>query len=91
VCGIGLFYRMANVTHPTSDLPPDELIKKVGARFKELREKRGYTNYEKFANAKDIGRAQYGRYEKGEDLRLSSLIKVARALEVSLEELFKGL
>ena len=88
---IGLLYAMTKGKIPGPGSQPDDLMKKVGARFKELREQKGYTNYEKFAHAKDINRSQYGKYERGEDLRLSSIIKVARALEVSLEELFKGL
>lgn len=33
-------------------------------------------------------RAQFGRYENGEDLRFSSLLKVVNALDISLEEFF---
>lgn len=32
---------------------------------------------------------QYGLYEKGQDLRFSSLLKVLKALDISLEEFFK--
>ena len=45
-------------------------------------------NYEQFAYENDIGRAQYGRYENGEDLKFSSLLRVLKALGVSLEECF---
>jgi len=69
---------------------PNETKKKIGARLKYFRELRGYANYEKFANAKDINRTQYGRYEQGLDLRMSSLIRVLQALDVTLEEFFKG-
>ena len=62
----------------------------VGNRIKQLRIKKGYTSYETFAYESDIHRAQFGRYESGADLRLSSLFKVLRALEVSPEEFFKG-
>lgn len=65
----------------------DELIQ-LGNRIKSLRIKQGYTNYENFAYEKDIPRAQYGRYEKGEDLRYSSLLKVIRAFGLTLEEFF---
>jgi transcriptional regulator with XRE-family HTH domain len=67
---------------------PDEIKKKVGVRFKGLREQQGYSNYEKFANAKDLNRAQYGRYEKGTDLRISSLAKVVKAFDMTLAEFF---
>ncbi|MEP0367147.1 MAG: helix-turn-helix transcriptional regulator [Cyclobacteriaceae bacterium] len=64
-------------------------LESLGMRLKELRLEKGYTNYEMFAFKNDIPRAQYGRYEKGSDLKLSSLFKVAKALEVTMEELFK--
>ena len=63
-------------------------IEKLANRIKSLRIQKGYTNYESFAFEHDIPRAQYGRYEKGEDLRYSSLIKVINALGVSLKEFF---
>lgn len=36
----------------------------------------GNRDYEYFANEHNISRAQFRRYEKGQDLRFSSLIKV---------------
>ena len=33
-------------------------------------------------------RAQFGRYEKGQDLRMSSLIKIVNAFNISLKEFF---
>lgn len=64
-------------------------LKRLGARIKTLRIKKGYTNYENFAFEHDIPRAQFGRYERGEDLRYSSLLKVIRALGVTQSEFFK--
>lgn len=63
-------------------------IQKLAARIRQLRIAKGYTNYEQFAYENDISRAQYGRYEKGEDLRFTSLMKVIRALGVTPEEFF---
>lgn len=63
-------------------------LKKLGARIKALRIKKGYTNYENFAFENDIPRAQFGRYERGEDLRYSSLLKVIKALGVTQKEFF---
>jgi transcriptional regulator with XRE-family HTH domain len=68
-------------------LPNEDLIK-LGNRIKALRIKKGYTSYEYFAYEHNISRAQFGRYEKGEDLRYTSLLKVVRALDMSLEEFF---
>lgn len=66
-----------------------EQLKKLAERIKELRVKKGYTSYEYFAYDHNIPRAQYGRYEKGEDLKFSSLLKVLRGLDISIEEFFK--
>jgi len=73
-----------------ADLSTPADLEKLGARLKELRMAKGYTNYEQFAYDHNIPRAQYGRYERGQDLRISSLLKVLRALEVSPSEFFKG-
>lgn len=60
----------------------------LAERFKQLRRERGYTNYEQFAFDNELPRAQYGRYEKGEDLRFSSLLKVLKALNISIKDFF---
>ena len=68
-------------------LPKEDLVK-LGNRIRELRIKKGYTSYEYFAYEHNISRAQFGRYEKGEDLRYTSLLKVVKALDISLQEFF---
>ena len=65
-----------------------EQLENFGKRLKQLRKSKGYSNYELFAYQHEIGRAQYGRYEKGADLRLSSLLKLLRAMEISPVEFF---
>lgn len=60
----------------------------LAKRLKELRLKQGYTNYEYFAYEKELPRAQYGRYEKGEDIRFSSLIKIIKAFGITPKEFF---
>lgn len=74
------------------DKKKDDIIKedldKLANRIKSLRIKIGYSNYESFAYEKNLPRAQYGRYEKGEDLRYSSLLKVIRALGITPKEFF---
>lgn len=67
----------------------DAKLKKVGDRIKQLRIEKGYTSYEYFAYDHNISRAQFGRYEQGQDLRLSSLIKVVDALGIPFHEFFK--
>lgn len=70
----------------------DKTLEKVGNRLKELRTtKANYKSHENFAFDTGVGRSQYGRYEKGSDMRLSSLIKLCKAHEITLEEFFKDL
>lgn len=69
----------------------NEIYTKIGERMKEIRIAKGYKNYEKFAYDNNIPRAQYGRYERGSDLKLSSLMKVLDGFDMSLEEFFSKL
>lgn len=71
--------------------PKSKDVIKLGKRIKELRVKAGYKSYEIFAYEHGFSRAQYGRYEKGENLRYDNLIRVMKALEVTPEEFFKGI
>jgi transcriptional regulator with XRE-family HTH domain len=70
------------------ELSVDQELEKLGKRIKQLRIEKGYTSYEYFAYENEISRAQFGRYEKGEDLRYSSLLKVIKAFGITLEEFF---
>lgn len=63
-------------------------IEMLANRIRTLRIEKGYTSHETFAYEKNIPRAQYGRYERGEDLRYTSLVKVVRAFDMTLEEFF---
>lgn len=63
-------------------------LENLGNRLKELRKEKGFSNYEQFAFENELPRAQYGRYEKGQDLRFSSLLKVLRAMDISLKDFF---
>lgn len=68
--------------------PVTEVLK-MAKRLKELRVKQGFTSYEAFANEHGLSRALYGRYEKGKDLRFSSLVKLVKAFNITLEEFFR--
>ncbi|AXY78086.1 XRE family transcriptional regulator [Paraflavitalea soli] len=65
-----------------------EIIQKIGDRIKELRISQGHTSSEKFAFENEIDRAQYGRYERGTDMRISTLVRVLRALNIDIETFF---
>ncbi len=88
---IELFYCMkgqGKKSAHVSSLNSEVTLKKLGERIKQLRLKKGYTSYEYFAYEHNISRAQFGRYEKGQDLRISSLIKIVNAFNISLQEFF---
>ena len=71
-----------------NDQEKQQSISNLAERIKSLRIQKGYTNYENFAFDHNIPRAQFGRYEKGEDLRFSSLVKIVKAFDMSLTEFF---
>ncbi len=64
------------------------LLKKLASRLKTLRIDKGYTNYEHFANEKGLSRTQYGKYEVGDNLKFLTLVKVLKALDISLSDFF---
>ena len=66
----------------------DNQLINLASRLKEVRKEKGYANYEQFAFDNELPRAQYGRYEKGQDLRFSSLLKVLKAMDISLADFF---
>ncbi|WP_430410232.1 helix-turn-helix domain-containing protein [Kordia sp.] len=67
----------------------EKQLTNLGEKLRSLRMEKGFSNYEQFAFEHNLPRAQYGRYEQGQDLRFSSLLKVLKALDISLEEFFK--
>ncbi|MCB0388564.1 MAG: helix-turn-helix transcriptional regulator [Winogradskyella sp.] len=71
------------------DTYTEKQLTNLGNKLRELRIQQGFSNYEQFAYEHNLPRAQYGRYEQGQDLRFSSLLKVLKAFNVSLEDFFK--
>ena len=63
-------------------------LEKLGARLKELRIKKGYTNYEYFAYENNLSRSQYGKYENGGNIQFDTLIKIINALGMTPTEFF---
>lgn len=88
---IVLFYPMkakGKKSQTIPDLSSEEELKKLAARIKALRIQKGYSSYEYFAYEHGISRAQFGRYEQGQDLRYSSLIKLINAFGMTVPEFF---
>lgn len=64
-------------------------LNNIGEKLRRLRISKGYTNYENFAYDNGLNRANYGRYEKGANLRLSTLISILECHQMTLEEFFR--
>jgi transcriptional regulator with XRE-family HTH domain len=67
-----------------------EVHKKLGKRVAELRRKKGFSQ-EAFAHECNFNRSYMGAVERGEkNITLAMTNKIARALKITLAELFKG-
>jgi transcriptional regulator with XRE-family HTH domain len=66
----------------------EKLIQKIGVIIRQLRINAGYSSQETFAYDADIPRAQYGRYEKGANITITSLKKILRFHKLSFEAFF---
>lgn len=88
-----LFYGMcaAKITDDEGIGYQQKVFEELGVRIKAYRLKKGYKNYEAFAFQHNFSRAQIARYERGDDIRLSTLLRLLKALEVTPEEFFRGL
>lgn len=66
------------------------IIQKFGARIRSLREATGLSQ-EKFALFIDMDRSYYASVERGErNIALENVEKIAKGLDVSISDLFKG-
>lgn len=63
----------------------------ISKKLQFYRIEKGYSNYEHFAYDIGISRSQYGRYEKGANMKLNTLLKILNFLNVSIEEFFSGI
>jgi hypothetical protein len=66
------------------------VYKKIGNRIKQLRLAAGYTAADKFAYEHEIGRSQYANWEVGQDMLISSLLRITKAHGISIDEFFEG-
>ncbi|MCG8389287.1 MAG: helix-turn-helix domain-containing protein [Cytophagales bacterium] len=71
------------------ELDPETIarIKQLGERITQLR-KRNYSSHETFAYDFDFSRSQYYRYEKGEDIQFSTLVRLLKAFDITLIDFF---
>ena len=77
------------VIKPKQTKPKEVLL--LGKRIRQLRQEKGYTSQETFAYDNDYTLSYISRLERGQDIRLTSLVRICKALGVTLEQLFKGI
>jgi transcriptional regulator with XRE-family HTH domain len=65
------------------------ILSNLGLRLKYYRKLKGYSNYEHLAYDLGISRSQYGKYENGGNIKFTTLCKILKQLDISLEEFFK--
>lgn len=65
------------------------IIKKIAKRIKELRQSKGLKQRD-VAHGADMDTENFRKYEKGtQDMRVSTLARIAESLEVDITELLK--
>jgi ribosome-binding protein aMBF1 (putative translation factor) len=79
-------------TEHTRTIPKmQDIQKKLGKKIADLRKKRGFSQ-ESFADECQFHRSYMGALERGEkNVTIAMLVRVTRALKISLSELFKGI
>lgn len=74
------------LTETKKPKPKEVLL--LAKRIKQLRKEKGYSSQETFAYDNDYTLSYYSRIERGEDIRHTSLVRVCKALGVSLKTFF---
>jgi transcriptional regulator with XRE-family HTH domain len=70
---------------------PENVVRKVGRRIRELRQKRDWSQ-EKLAEEARLHRTYIGQVERGEkSIGVENLVRIARALGVHTSSLVVGL
>jgi transcriptional regulator with XRE-family HTH domain len=68
-----------------------KVYEKIGNHIKTLRLAAGYSNAEKFAFENEITRSQYANWEKGQDMKVSSLLRITQAHGITIQQFFAGI
>ena len=68
-----------------------DIAKQLGKRIRELRVAKGFSQ-EKFALLIEMDRTYFSSVESGKrNIAIKNIEKIAKGLEISLEELFRGI
>ena len=77
-----------------TEIPPHqlELIKKIGAKLKTLRENDAKLSIERFCSRNEIPRITYGNIESGKgSFQITTLITILESYEMDLKSFFEEL
>lgn len=64
------------------------ILKKLGARLKQYRVKKGFKSAEAASNHYEVNRVQYARYESGKNIEFLTLMELLEKMNVSAAEFF---
>ena len=74
---------------PHTESVPD--YSALGRRIRSLRKAAGYAALDEFAYDNGFSRAQYGRYEQGQNLTYKTLWRLSCAFNIPMSQLLDGL
>lgn len=66
----------------------DMVLLAIGIKLARLRKDLGISHYEQFAYTYEIGRAQYGRYEKGANITINTFNQLLKIHQLTYTEFF---
>lgn len=77
------------MTKPKEEYPKEikQVLVEIGKRVRQKR-KSVEKNYETFANTHDINKVTLSKLERGENFRMSTLIQVLKALDITIDDFF---
>ena len=78
-------------TGKKSQPKPEDVLKKIGLRLKEVRKAKGFKNYEHIAYELGMSRSQYWKYEAGGNIEMKTLLRILTLLDTTIIEFFEGL
>ena len=79
---------MAKKKKAVTDAAIEKELHKIGVRLKNLRKATGVSRAELYAYEIDMASAQYTRYERGEDMYVSTLVRLIKEHKLSLKDFF---
>lgn len=66
-------------------------LKAIGKRLREVRKEKGYGSFEFFAWDNKLSSSTYKNMEHGKNVTLITLKRALKALDISIDDFFKGI